>query len=278
MIQDILLLDVGGTFIKCSDGREIPIDSDGPREAVCAAFIDATGPYAASHSRGKVAVAVPGPFNYREGVFLMKHKFASVYGENFRDLACLPPEMEVRYTHDVNGMLSGEMAFGNGKGYNRVALITLGTGLGFSMSVDGEILMNETGSPLISIFDRPFRDGTLEDYAAMRGFMSAFADNGGLGAETVKDIALLAAKGDGPALKTFRDVALTLSGAIAPILQEYGIECLLFGGQISRSFCYMQEALGEGFVQCSSLRTMSQISDFDNATFNGLRSLFPVID
>ncbi len=271
MTQDkLLLLDVGGTFIKCSDGREIPIDSNGSSEAIKAAFAEAVGPF-----EGKgIAVAMPGPFNYREGIFLMKHKFAAVYGENFRDVAGVPADVEIRYTHDVNGMLSGEMAYGNGNGYDRVAMVTLGTGLGFSMYIDGEILMNENGSPLVSIFNRPFRDGVLEDYASKRGFLSTFERNGGKGVETVKEIGVLAAEGDKAALKTFCDVADVISSAIAPILEERGVECLLFGGQISRSFRFMEEQLKKGFEGLTSLKAISTISDFDNATFNGLRSLF----
>ena len=77
-----ILLDVGGTFIKCSDGREIPIDSAGPREAIIASLRQAVEGYDAA------MVAIPGPFRYSDGTFLMKHKFASVYGEKFEDLIC----------------------------------------------------------------------------------------------------------------------------------------------------------------------------------------------
>ena len=38
MTRDKLLLDVGGTFIKCSDGRSIPVDSNGSREDIVSAF------------------------------------------------------------------------------------------------------------------------------------------------------------------------------------------------------------------------------------------------
>ena len=174
MLKDILLLDVGGTFIKCSDGREIPINSDGSREEISRSFAEAVGAFIDNPARTDnvgIAVAIPGPFDYERGIFLMKHKFAAVYGDNFRDVAGIPSGIELRFTHDVNCMLSGEMRYGNGREYSRVALVTLGTGLGFAMSIDGHILKNETGSPLVSIFGIPYRDGILEDYASKRGFI-----------------------------------------------------------------------------------------------------------
>lgn len=278
----LLLLDVGGTFIKCSDGREIPVDSDASVETVRLAFREAVGDFCreresdrdhAGEFSGGIAVAMPGPFDYGKGIFLMKHKFASVYGEDFRTLAGVPSCIDLRFTHDVNGMLSGEMAYGNGRGWSRVALVTLGTGLGFSMCIDGEILKNETGSPRISIFRLPFRDGILEDYASKRGFLSFYASKGGVAA-TVRQIAEFAVEGDSAAKETFSETGIVIASAIRDILTEYEIECLLFGGQISRSFFLMEDSLKSGLSSVKCLKRICPVSDFDNATFNGLRSLF----
>lgn len=276
--KKLLLLDVGGTFIKCSDSREIPVDSDGSRDSISASFREAVGAFCNDAENDKecfygIAVAMPGPFDYGKGIFLMAHKFASVYGEDFRTLAQVPECVDIRFTHDVNGMLSGELVYGNGKGWSRVALVTLGTGLGFSVGIDGHILKKPAGSPLISIFNRPYRDGILEDYASKRGFMSIYASHGGK-AITVKEIASRANEGEYAALATFREVAETLADELAPILDEFGIECLLFGGQISRSFNLMEDTLTKKLEKLSSLKKISPISDFSNATFNGLRSLY----
>ena len=162
----LLLLDVGGTFIKTSDGREIPVDSNGDKQSVSLSFHKAVKDFCneavvSPERRFAIGVAIPGPFDYVNGVFRMTHKYASVYGEDFRSLARIPSCVELRFTHDVNCMLSGEMAYGNGRGFDRVALVSLGTGLGYSMSICGEILKNEFGSPLVTIFKYPCRGGIL---------------------------------------------------------------------------------------------------------------------
>lgn len=261
-----ILLDVGGTFIKCGDGRSVPVDSNGTREVISASLREAVGPWA---DGDLVGVAIPGPFDYGKGIFLMKHKFAAVYGESFRALAGLPENADVRFIHDVNCMLLGELSTGAAKGFRNVALVTLGTGLGFSMAIDGEILKAPTGSPLVSVYSRPFQDGILEDFASKRGIMRLYNLFGGTPAGSVKEIADKAAKGYVPALGAFREAGEILALSLKEILAEYGIECLLFGGQISKSFRFMEEAFA---TLPGQVKKVAPVSDFDHATFNGLEA------
>ena len=260
MGTDKLLLDVGGTFIKCSDGRSVPVDSNASRDEIVAALRSAarTG---ASH----LSVAVPGPFDYSSGRFLMKHKYAAVYGEYFADIVGLPRE-NCRFVHDVNCMLLGELR--EDEGCN-TALIALGTGLGFAMSVDGVILKNELGSPAVSIFNKPYKDGMLEDYASKRGVLRLY----GRDDITVKEVAERAFGGEQKAIDAFRESGTIIGATIAPILEQYKVSRLLLGGQISRSWTLFAPAL-VGELEKAGLNVQTgPISDFDNATFRGLEKL-----
>ena len=113
----MLLLDVGGTFIKCSDGRCIPMPSAGTRDQIAAALRSAvrsltspSGTKTAALPAPTLAVAIPGPFDYERGIFLMRHKFAAVYGESFRALAGLPESVDLRFMHDVVAALEGSLS------------------------------------------------------------------------------------------------------------------------------------------------------------------------
>ena len=265
-----ILLDIGGTFIKCSDGRTVPVDSNGTRDSIVAAFREAVrgaGDSSACSDPVEVRAAVPGPFDYATGQFLMKHKFAALYGEYFADLVGLPREC-CRFSHDVNCMLLGEVRRSSdaGKAQN-TAMIALGTGLGFAMFIDGALLKNELGSPKVSIYNRPFRDGVLEDFASKRGVQRLF----GRSDLTVKEIADLARGGDAPAVEAFSRMGTVIGQAIAPILSEYRVARLLLGGQISRSWDLFAPALKAELP--SSVSVVEPISDFDNTTFNGLEAL-----
>lgn len=288
-----LLLDVGGTFIKevlaYADGNfvpgsedSVPINSDGTesqiRSSLNLALIHARN-FASDEGMqiARVAVAIPGPFNFDEGVFLMKHKFASVFGKRFEDIAeaGILPGAKFSFIHDVNCMLLGEMFRGKGRDYDNVALVALGTGLGFTMCVNREILLSPLKSPAVSIFNRPYGEGILEDYVSKRGFLKIYSMLSGTHDEslTVADIGSMAEAGAEPALKTFSEVGSILSGSIRPLMEEYGIQCLLFGGQISRSFRFMEDSVRQGLRGVSTLREISTVSDISSATFNGLISL-----
>ena len=101
--SDMILLDVGGTFVKSSLGiagkgavegtfASTPMSSDGSAEEIAAAFRSAVaGQMERAAACGAcirtVSVVMPGPFDYKNGgVFLMKHKFAAVYGKTFHIL------------------------------------------------------------------------------------------------------------------------------------------------------------------------------------------------
>lgn len=271
-----ILLDVGGTFIKCGDGREVPVDSGGSSESITASLRKAAGNLKAGDC---VAVAIPGAFDYDNGIFLMKHKFASVYGCRFSDMVLegtglTEQDVKFRFIHDVNCMLLGEIVSGAAAGRGNTALVTLGTGLGFSMCVDGKILENAMKSPLVSIYNLPYGEGILEDYASKRGIISGYLRHGGkCGTEalTVKKIAEMARLGDGAAAAAFSSAGQILGEVLSPVLGKYGIRCLLFGGQISRSFDLMEEALRKSLHDVPELACTGPVSDFDNATFNGLK-------
>ena len=288
-----LLLDVGGTYIKealafaggsvvSGTADSVPVASDGSESSISSSLdIALVRARNSASERGfgisDVGVAIPGPFNYDEGVFLMKHKFAAVYGKRFEELidGTILPGVRFSFIHDVNCMLLGEIRKGSGRNYDNVALVTLGTGLGFSMSIGGEILMSPLKSPAISAFNRPYRDGILEDYASKRGFLRIYGELTGKDEEglTVAEIGKRASEGEENALKTFRTVGEIISESIRPMMEEYSIQCLLFGGQISRSYKFMQESVGAGLRQVASLESIGPVSDIDNATFNGLCAL-----
>ena len=64
-----------------------------------------------------------------------------------------------------------------------------------------------------------------------------------------------------------------LGKAAAPLLNGLSIDCVLFGGQISKSFFLMERTLRQSLSSVPSLRFVGPLPDLDHATFNGLRSL-----
>ena len=264
MATKTILLDVGGTFIKCSDGRKVPVDSDGGVENISSAFKESVGNTGGLKSIG---VCIPGPFDYRRGIFLMKHKYAAVYGLSFRELAGIPASVSLHFVHDVNAPLMGLLAIHPALRKGTVALVTLGTGLGFSYAVDGEVKMNENLGPALSLYNHPFRDGILEDYVSRRALLRSY---GKPLPGDVKELSDLAREGDEKARKAFLDAGKAFAEGAGPLLEELGIKTVFFGGQIAKSFDLMRPA-AEPLLPGIELLV---VDDYGNATLKGLQASF----
>ena len=284
-------MDVGGTFIKSGlmsadgiliDGSQqtVPINSDGTKDEICNSLTSAVRQGVAlcryyGFSPAGVGICMPGPFNYITGISAMVHKFAAIKDIPLRDVikeALDELDMPVVFGHDVNTQLYGEMCGGNGKGFANVCLVSLGTGLGFAMATEGNVLMTPTGSPLVSIWNLPYNGGILEDYASKRGFYNTWEIvTGSRPSEdmTVAEMGRLAGEGDQTALEVFRKVGEFIGKNIKEKLTEYKINCLLFGGQISRSFRFMEDAVRKELAEIEGLEIRT-VSDFSNAAFKGL--------
>ena len=286
----IILLDVGGTFVKSSLGiagkgavegtfDSTPMSSDGSAEEIETSFRTAVaGQMKRAEESGytvdAVCVVMPGPFNYKEGIFLMKHKFASVYGRTFREVLgdVIGTDMRLAFAHDVNGALTGALTINPELKKGTVAMSTLGTGLGFSYAKDGIVQESVTGSPARDLWDVPYEGGILEDYISRRAIIRFYSELGGTLAEgeDVKEISEKARKGDEKALEAFRSAGRHYVAGAKGLIEELGISHLLFAGQIARSFDLMEgvirEGLGEGVK-------VSVVDDIQGTVLVGIASL-----
>lgn len=275
----IVLLDVGGTFVKSSLGiagkgavegtfMSTPISSDGSAEEITEAFRNAVlcqkeRAEKEGYAVEAVCAALPGPFDYEKGIFLMKHKFSAVYGVSFREILgdLITPETRLAFVHDVNGALLGALTVDASLREGNVGMVTLGTGLGFSYAVNGVIQKSETGSPAAGLWNAPYMGGILEEYVSRRGILRLYAQQGGVLAEgeDVKEVSLRARNGEEAALKAFSLAGTHLASGAAQIISDLKIKKIIFGGQISRSFDLMEKSLREGLPEGVQVKVSSDI-------------------
>lgn len=286
-----LLLDVGGTYIKSAvfskDGdlwknaeTIHSTHSDATADQILAGLgevISQACMQIANKDKvlGGIGLSFPGPFNYFTGISMMKHKFQSLYGISILDyLRSLPDvnkDIPVVFGHDANSALEGEMWKGAARGHEQVAMVTLGTGLGFAYAQQGQVQANETGGPGLSVYSRPYRDGILEDYVSRRACLRRYE-------ELVKspfllevvDIADRARTGDEYARQTFEEMAEALAEGIRPILLEKAITCLVVGGQISKSFDIFGSTLRNALENLPQLSQIVPAQHFSNAALLGI--------
>ena len=275
----IVLLDVGGTFVKSALGvagkgavegtfMSTPVSSDGTAEEITDAFRTAVSAQIRraaeeGYAIEAVCAAIPGPFDYKNGIFLMKHKFAAVYGVSFREILSdvIAPHTRLAFVHDVNGALLGALSVDPSLREGNVAMVTLGTGLGFSYAVDGTVQESETGSPAKGLWNAPYNGGILEDYVSRRGVLRLYVEQGGSLAEgeDVREIALRARNGEEAALKAFSLAGSHLAAGATQLLADLCVRKIIFAGQISRSFDLMEGSLVEGLQSDVALKVSEDI-------------------
>lgn len=286
----IALLDVGGTFVKSSLGIAgqgacegtfacTPISSDGSAEEIETSFRAAVS-LQVERAKGAgltieaVCAALPGPFDYVGGIFMMKHKFASVYGRSFREILgdVIGPEVRLAFVHDVNGALLGVLTADESFKKGNVALSTLGTGLGFAYAVDGAIQKSPSGSPAVNLWNAPYEGRLLEDFVSRRAILRFYEELGGVmeAGDDVKEIAEKARKGDVKAMEAFRAAARHYACGARETLERLEIRHLFFGGQIARSFDLMEKEVREGLPEAIQI---SVLDDIQGTVLVGITSL-----
>lgn len=286
----IVLLDVGGTFVKSALGiaskgavegtfANTPISSDGTAEEIGHSFREAVALQVrraeeAGYAVEAVCAALPGPFNYGDGIFMMKHKYAAVYGRSFREILgnVIGPEVRLAFVHDVNGALLGALTSDSTLKEGIVALSTFGTGLGFAYSVDGEIRKSPAGSPARDIWNLPYLGGILEDYVSRRAILRFYSELGGnlAGGEDVKEIAQMAYAGDSKAAEAFKEAGRHYAAGAKDLICELGITKVLFAGQIARSFDLMEAEIRKGLGEKIQLTVLD---DIQGTVLTGISSL-----
>jgi predicted NBD/HSP70 family sugar kinase len=125
-----------------------------------------------------VAFAVPGPFDYENGISYLQHKYQALYRRNFRvefsqrfGLAL----QDIHFINDAHAFLLGEIHSGGAKASHRALGITLGTGVGSAFAVEGHIV--ETGEgvpPNGEIYNLPWRGGIVEDTISTRAIQKEY--------------------------------------------------------------------------------------------------------
>ena len=251
--QFLLSFDVGGSHATAAliraDSLELlavasdSLDSQAPSEDVLQS-LEAVGKRVLSNhptsSLLGVAMAMPGPFDYEEGVSYIRNltKYDNLYGVNLRQEMALrfrdvPPEA-VRFINDAQAALLGEVHCGAAQGAARVIGLTLGTGVGSAFAVEGKIVTSGPGVPTDGyIYCLPWEGGTVEDAISTRAIQRSYQASTGEQCE-VRAIAARAST-DAVALSVWKELGKTLGLVLEPLARGFRPEVIVLGGAIAQS-------------------------------------------
>jgi len=203
----------------------------------------------------KIGIAMPGPFDYENGVSLMKgqQKYDSLYGINVRDI--LSAELgianeDIIFINDAEAFLRGELASGAAADAERAIGITLGTGLGSTSNGSGVTVDMDWAF-------RPFKDSAAEEYISTRWFSKRYKE---LTGKEVKNVEELIATADVAIKKEiFGEFSENLSIFLNDLIAQEKPQVVVIGGNIARSWEHFIDALTEKIADKSVVIRQSEM-------------------
>ena len=266
MAQYVFGVDIGGTTVKLGffdvegnliDKWEIPTRKEGQGSHILPDVAESIEKYISDKDIAKeviagVGIGVPGPVD-NEGII---HKAANLgWGEfSIKDTLEEIIHMPVMAGNDANVAALGEMWKGGAKGFDDVVMVTLGTGVGGGVIVNGKIINGSTGAAgeigHIHVNDDETdvcgcgKKGCLEQYSSATGIVRicnkklASTDtpsalrNGEISAKTIFD----AVKAGDEFAKSVAEVyGEYLGKALASIACVVNPEVICVGGGVSKA-------------------------------------------
>ena len=188
-------IDVGGTGIKIGlvDRRgqtlcfeKIPTrESEGPDSAVdrIGKIVDEIhARLGTSTSVARAGLGAPGPMDLVSGYLVAPPQLPSWWDYPLRDRVADRLQMPVSFLNDANAAAYGEFWLGSGRNDASMVLLTLGTGVGGGIIVDGELVngVNSFGSECGHIVIDPSPTAQLCVWGGGRGQLEAYASASGV--------------------------------------------------------------------------------------------------
>lgn len=186
-----------------------------------------------------IGFAIPGPFDYLNGISKMQHKFKNLYNIHIptalNRLLIEDKILPMRFLNDATAFAVGEAWQGQGRGYKKVAVITLGTGFGSAFLSDGIPVVSGGSVPKEGcLWHLPFLDGIADDYFSTRWFTGAYEKLTGKTVGGVKDL-MDKADSDPEVRSLFTQFGENLAVCLTPWLKTFSAEILIVGGNIAHA-------------------------------------------
>jgi len=273
-------LDVGGTHVSAGlvDLRSaavepgsrvrLPLPANGSRDELVARLVRAARAVAGGQLR--LAVAVPGPFDYKAGVSLITHKLGSLCGVDLRSELCaaldLPEPTAVRFLNDADAFALGEWWAGAARGHDRTVGVTLGTGLGSAFADCGRLVHDGPRVPPGGeLYRLRFRGAPVEETISRGALLARYGD----ARVDVDELAVRARAGEPRARLVLEELGVALAELLTPWLGRFEATCLVVGGSIARSWDVFGTRVRVGLESVDTLRAVDAAEHLDDAPLLG---------
>jgi glucokinase len=250
----VIGIDLGGTAIKlgrfaqtgeCIQAYTVSTPQPATPEAVLAAMVDAIACVDPNHQATAIGVGTPGPADAQGRIARVAINLTGWQDVPLSDWLEAKTQRPTLIANDANCAGLGEAWLGAGQRYRNLILLTLGTGVGGAIVLDGKLFVGHQGTAgelgLITLNpDGPpcnsGNQGSLEQYA------SAQAIRRRTGMEP-EQLGALAIAGDAKALTFWQSYGRDLGAGLASLVYVLTPEAVIIGGGVSASAKFFFPAL-----------------------------------
>lgn len=217
---------------------------------------------AEAHSVVAVSAVVPGSTRLTDGTILRAPNVPCLEGFGFRDAISAELNLPAVIENDANAAAIGETWRGAARGRRTIVCLTLGTGVGGGIILDGELWRGADGSAgeighmTIAAFEGPVcscgRRGCLEAFASATGIvrmaresLSDYPNSSlhGVAALTAKDVYLAGRNGDELGVKIFERMGSHLGVGLSNVVNLLNPEIVVVGGGVAAGWDLFAESM-----------------------------------
>lgn len=253
-------IDLGGTFIKAGlvDGSRVlkkisrPTEAEKGKQRVIRNVLDSI----VELDKGKiesVGIGSPGQIDHSTGMVRSSSNLP-IANVNFPGIILQELNIPAKIENDANCFALGEFLHGAGKGAQNMVGITMGTGIGSGIILQGKLYTGrnsagELGHTIICI-DGPLctcgKKGHIEAYIGTKGIQRLFGKS-----ISPEEIFKLAAKKNTKALKTWYAVGKYLGCGLANIIHAYDPDVIVIGGSVSNAWKFFGKSMNDTVMKLS---------------------------
>jgi len=245
MQAEVIGIDLGGSAIKlgrfnqdgtCLKSLTVPTPQPATPSAVIQVMIEGINALGIQEAKA-IGVGTPGPTDAAGKIAKIAINLAGWKDVPLADLLSAKTGLPTIIANDANCAGLGEVWLGAGRHFRNVILLTLGTGVGGAIILDGKLFTGHQGAAgelgLITLNPDGYEcnsgnRGSLEQYVSVQAIRRR------TGLEPL-ELGNLAEKGDAKALEFWQSYGKDLGVGLASLIYVLTPEAIVIGGGVSAS-------------------------------------------
>ncbi|MGD1905927.1 MAG: ROK family protein [Leptolyngbyaceae cyanobacterium] len=243
-LEQVIGIDLGGTAIKlgrfsqdgqCLQSLTVPTPQPATPTAVLEAMVTAIAQLDPDQTAGAIGVGTPGPADAAGRMARVAINLAGWQDVPLADWLETQTQRPTVLANDANCAGLGEAWLGSGRQFQDVILLTLGTGVGGAVILNGKLFVGRLGAAaepgLITLNPEgppcnSGNQGSLEQYCSVRAVRRETGCEPG-------DLATQAKAGDESAISFWQTYGRHLGVGLTSLIYLFTPEAIILGGGIS---------------------------------------------